>query len=412
LPTGPAPDLPWNRDDSDVSAVALGCGIAGLLGLATAAASASGSPLSPGWSEHSDLPSAVFLAASAAAFVLYALGLYLGRRRKTGLAAVCAVAAAVQLVPLAGPLLLSRDVYAYWAYGREVTRHDANPYAVAPARFAADPATRAMAGAWRAGHTVYGPAFSATSAGLAAATGRSAETSAFTYRLLGALGVLTAVALAALAAPASSFAAAFVGWNPLLALDFAGGGHNDVWMAVFVLAGIALTRRRPGLAGASWALAAGLKWVPLALLPFDLVRAGRREARRSTVGFLVCAVAIAGGALVLFGTAWLGALLPFAHRRSAYALPSRLGELGLPGWAAASLAAAPLAVALPWLVRSARRGRPRLGVTTILLLAASPWVLPWYAVWAVPLAAVEEDRLGWLLALGLCAYLLPDRVPI
>jgi hypothetical protein len=131
-----------------------------------------------------------------------------------------------------------------------------------------------------------------------------------------------------------------------------------------------------------------------------------------TVGFLVCAVAIAGGALVLFGTAWLGALLPFAHRRSAYALPSRLGELGLPGWAAASLAAAPLAVALPWLVRSARRGRPRLGVTTILLLVASPWVLPWYAVWAVPLAAVEEDRLGWLLALGLCAYLLPDRVPI
>jgi hypothetical protein len=38
-------------------------------------------------------------------------------------------------------------------------------------------------------------------------------------------------------------------------------------------------------------------------------------------------------------------------------------------------------------------------------------VLPWYAVWAVALAAVEEDRLAWGLSLVLCAYLLPDRVP-
>jgi hypothetical protein len=97
----------------------------------------------------------------------------------------------------------------------------------------------------------------------------------------------------------------------------------------------------------------------------------------------------------------------FAHRHAGYALSSRLGELGVPGYAAALLATAPLAVALPSLVRSARRGRPRLGLTAILLLLASPWVLPWYVVWTVPLAAIEEDRLGWMLALALCAYLPP-----
>jgi hypothetical protein len=45
---------------------------------------------------------------------------------------VCCVVAAIQLIPLAGPLLLSRDVYAYWTYGRLITDHDANPYAVPP----------------------------------------------------------------------------------------------------------------------------------------------------------------------------------------------------------------------------------------------------------------------------------------
>jgi len=33
-------------------------------------------------------------------------------------------------------------------------------------------------------------------------------------------------------------------------------------------------------------------------------------------------------------------------------------------------------------------------------------------VWAVALAATEEDAAAWVLTLALCAYLLPDRVPI
>ena len=392
--------------------LSVGFGVAGLLALAAAAASLSGSPLSPGARELSDLPSAAFLAAAAAALALYALALYLLRRRRSHVLAVCAVAAAIQLVPLAGPLVLSRDVYAYWAYGRLTADHHANPYAVAPARYAADPATRAMASGWRGAATVYGPAFSAASAGLAQATGRSVETAAFVYRLLAALGMLAAVALVALTAPLPAFAAAFVGWNPLLALDFAGGGHNDVWMAVFALAAVALASRRPGASGATWAVAAGVKWTALALLPLSLLQARGRDRRRAALGFALAAGAIAAGAFLLFGSGWLSALGPVAHRHARFALPTRLGEVGLPRWAADIVALAPLAVASPWLVRSARAGRPRLALTTILLLLASPWVLPWYAAWAVPFAAVEEDRLAWALSLALCAYLLPDRVPV
>src|SRR5205807_1323084 len=138
------------------------------------------------------------------------------------------------------------------------------------------------------------------------------------------------------------------------------------------------------LSGSGWALAAGVKWIALALLPLSLLRE-RGRARATTIGFLVAAAAIAGATLLAFGTASLTALFPLAQRHAGWALPSRLGALGLPGW----LALAPLVVAAPWLVRSARAGRSRLGLTSGLLLLGTPWLLPWYAVWAVPLAAVE-----------------------
>jgi alpha-1,6-mannosyltransferase len=221
------------------------------------------------------------------------------------------------------------------------------------------------------------------------------------------------VGLAALAGPMPAFAAAFVGWNPLLALNFAGGGHNDVWMVAFLLGALALaSRRRPALAGASWAIAAGVKWVPLVLLPLSLVAARGRNARLLAVGFVVALAVIGAAASLAFGTAWVTALVPLTRHHAAFSLPSRLVELGFPRPLADLVAALPLIMALPWLLRDARAGRARLALATGLIVLASPWVLPWYAVWIVPLAAIEEDRLAWVLALTVCAYLLPDRVPL
>ena len=382
--------------------------VAAAVALATMSTTWSDSPLRAGALETSDAPAAVYLTASCCAFLLYLAGLVLVRRRGARLAVVCAIAAAIQLVPLAGPLLISRDVYAYWAYGRVAAVHHANPYSVAPGHFQADPADRAMAPVWRNSKSVYGPVFSAASAGLAASSGRSAETAAFGYRIAAVVGMLVVTGLAMLLAPLPAFAAAFIGWNPFLAQNFAGGGHNDVWMMAFVLGALVLAKRRPQLAGASFALAVGVKWVALPLLPLELLAEGRRRALVMALGFLAATVIIAGVASVFFGTAWMTALAPFAHRRSHWALPSRLSALGISPW----LALAPLFLAVPWLVRSARRGRPRLSIATMLLLLATPWLLPWYAGWVVPLAAVEEDRLAWALALAFTAYLLPDGVPL
>jgi hypothetical protein len=384
-----------------VKAAILGCFIAGLLALATAAASWPGSPLRAGSPERSDVPSVVFLAAAACAFAAYVAALLLLRFPGRGLRARDRDPA--RPADRAAPALAGRLCLLGLRTARNPARR--KPYAVAPSRFPADPAIQAMAPAWRTTKTVYGPVFTGASAGFAQASGRSGETAAYTYRLAAAPGMLVLVAFAALVAPVPAFGVAFVGWNPLLAIDFAGGGHNDVWMMVLVFGALALAARHPRLSGSGWALAAGVKRVALALVPLELLREPR--ARAATLGFVAAAGAIATAAFA-FGTAWLTAVVPVAQRQAAWAVPSRLGVLGLPGW----LAFVPLAVAVPWLVRSARAGRRRLGLTSGLLLVGTPWLLPWYAVWAVPLAAIEEDALAWVLTLALCAYLLPDRVPI
>lgn len=386
----------------------LGLAIAALLGLAAIASSWPGSALRAGAPETSDLPSTVFLTAAICAFLLYVGALFIVRAKGMHVAVVCVIAAAIQLVPLIGPLVISRDVYAYWAYGRLAAVHHVNPYKVAPSRFATDPASRSMAAGWRSSKSVYGPVFSAASEGLAVAGGRSAGTEVTGYRVAGAVGMIAVTLLAAFVAPMAAFAAAFVGWNPLLAIDFAGGGHNDVWMMAFVLGALALAARRPKVAGVSLALAGGLKWVVLAVVPLKLLSAERRQAVLITTGFLITGAALAAIACFFFGTAWITTLGTFAHRRSDWAIPSRLQQIGLPRW----LAYLPILVLTPLLIRSARAGRPRMGLASIGILVATPWLLPWYAAWAVPLAAIEEDRLAWVLSLVFCAYILSDGIPL
>jgi len=44
------------------------------------------------------------------------------------------------------------------------------------------------------------------------------------------------------------------------------------------------------------------------------------------------------------------------------------------------------------------------------LLVASSWLMPWYVIWALPLAAVTRDRLLTGSVLALCAFQLISRV--
>ena len=361
----------------------------------------------------------LYLGAMIAAFAAYLAGLYLldrggavGQRK-----AVIVLACAIQLLPLAGPVLLSTDVYTYWDYARISTVYGDNPYVDLPSDYPADVAYPLMGSYWHDTTSVYGPGFTLASEGHAAIVGESVDAAAWAYRALAAAAMVALVLLAVRLAPRAAFAAAFVGWNPLLAIHFAGGGHNDAWMMVFVLAALALAAAgRPALAGLSWAAAIAIKWVPLLFLPLRLLEARRTGRRIDHRGLALGAVVVVSVATWRYGLDWLGAVGPLAQNlaedRASYAIPSRIASLGLPEDAVTVVFAIVFVVAYAWLLREAWRGRARLALTAGLLLVCTSWLVPWYAVWAVPLAAVEEDRTARLLALALSAYLLRDAVPI
>ena len=347
------------------------------------------------------------------AFVLYVVGLAVLRRRPAPRAAVVVLAAAIQLAPLGAPLLLSTDAYSYWDYGRIEAVHHGNPYADRPSRFPHDPAYRRMGRDWQHKPSVYGPVFTLGSEGVAHAAGKSPHSATRAFRIAAALAM---VALAALASLWGSFAAAFVGWSPLLALHFAGGGHNDVLMMLFVLAALAAARAfRPGWAGVGWVAALSIKMTALLFLPLRALEAHRRGRRVSHASFAAAALAVAVVASIRYGAHWLGVLSPVAnqlHSTSSLGLPYWGDKLGFPERYARDGLLVAFALFYVWLLWEAWRGRARLGLAACGLLLATSWLQPWYAVWAVPLAAVEEDTLARLAALALSAYFLRDALPL
>jgi uncharacterized membrane protein len=188
-------------------------------------------------------------------------------------------------------------------------------------------------------------------------------------------------------------------------------------MMAFVLAALALAAAgRPFLAGLSWAAAITIKWVPLLFLPLRLLEARKTGRRLDHRGLALGLVVIVAIATWQYGVSWLGAAGPLASNlaedRAWYAIPVRVASPGLPEGAVVAVFAVAFVVAYAWLLREAWRGRARLALTAGLLLVCTSWLVPWYAVWAVPLAAVEEDRTARVLALALSAYLLRDAVPI
>jgi len=305
------------------------------------------------------------------------------RRAAVRLTLVAALAVAIQLAPLGAPLLISSDAWTYWDYGRIAFVHDANPYTQPPSDFPDDPAYPYMGGAYHDTTSVYGPLFTLASEPVAGAAGSSADAAAWLFKSLAALAML---------------------------------GHNDAWMALLVMAALALgASGRRQWAGAAWVAAIFIKWIAVVFLPLRALEARARGRRVGHLGFAVAALVLVAGASAQFGWHWLEAFGPLArnaNKETQFALPHRLMELGVPREVALGLFAGAFALAYLWLARQAWRGRARLGLAAGLLLCASPYLVPWYAVWAIPVAASEDDPPAQWLAVAISAYLLRQRVPI
>jgi hypothetical protein len=400
-----------------IPAVAAGLATACLVGLGSALAWRPDSPLVPQNGATSGPGSAwPFLVLLAAAFATYLLGLLLARRGPLSVRRAVAIAVVVQAIPLGAPLLLSTDAWTYWGYGWIAAEGGGNPYVDSPAAFPRSPAAPYVGAAWRDTTTVYGPVFTGVSEPAASAASSSADVAAWLFKGLATVGVLAAVVAVASCARRPAFAAAFVGWNPVLAIHSAGGGHNDALVGGLAALAVALAvRRRHELSGAVWVLAVLVKWVPLVFVLLSSLAARARSRPVGMRGIATAGVALAALATWAYGPSWLAAARPLAAnaaRETSYALPARLEQLGLPHGVAIGLAIAGFGAGLVWLASLARRGHARLGLAACLVLVTTPYLAVWYLAWAVPLAGSDEDRAARLAALALTAYLLPQTIPL
>jgi hypothetical protein len=397
------------------AALAAGALVGILVACACALAWRPDSPLVPRNGGHVTGTAPFFLVLLIAAFAAYLAGLLLVRRTPPPARAVLAVAAAIQLVPLAAPLLLSTDAWTYWSYGWIGAHSDGNPYSDPPQQFPDNPALPYMGSAWVDTTTVYGPAFTAASEPLALVAGGSHDVAAWSYKALAAAAALAATVLAGRLARRRSLATALVGWNPLLAVHLAGGGHNDAWVGALIVAALALgASRRPEAGGVAWVLAVFVKWVPVVFLVLTVLEAHALRRRLGRRGLLLAALGIGVVATVLYGTAWPGAVFPLAGNaalETSYAIPHRLEQLGLPNGVALGLAIAALVAGLAWLARDALHGRARTARAACLVLLTTPYLAVWYLAWSLPLAAAEEDAAAAVCCLALSAYLLPQTIP-
>lgn len=381
--------------------------------------------------------------------------------------AIAATILAANLLLLLGPPLISQDVFGYLAFARLGVLHGLDPYTHVAAEAPVD-AVFPFIG-WPFQHSPYGPLFTLGSYPLALL---GLGGGLWALKVVAVAASLGAVALTAQAARrmgrSAKAAAAFVGLNPVLLELAVGGAHNDTLVLLALAGALALTAtggltagpRTPAVTGDSttgdpmtapgaergresdqrpWRPAAdapprprtavaalvagvGVKASAGLLIPFLVLSPARaRERARlalAAVGALaaLAVVAVAGFGVHAFG--FLDALNEQQQLVATHSIPQEtarwLGMAGLPGWWRDLFTVAFAAVLALTLWRTARGAdwRAMAGWATLALLLCTAWLLPWYAIWALPLAALGDSRRLRAATLAVSAYAILIHLPL
>jgi hypothetical protein len=196
------------------------------------------------------------------------------------------------------------------------------------------------------------------------------------------------------------FHIAVYAWHPLVIVEFAGSGHNDVLAVLGIVCGLALVKKWPVLSSVPITLAAMTKAFPALLLPVWIRRAGWPAKK----GWWAAGLALATGLLVLApywsGLGMLRANLTYYeatwknYHASLYTVIDWLTgtKTKIPAIVAA-LATWGLAFWLAWKKADPTRAAYLLIGT---VLAFGPNGYSWYFTWIVPLLCFFPNP-AWLM---------------
>jgi hypothetical protein len=343
-----------------------------------------------------------------------AYGVALASVRRLSMRAIVLCVATLHLVLLMSPPLPLTDLFNYLGYARLGGLHHLNPYTHVIRSELHDPIFRFTT--WHHLRSPYGPLFTAASYLVA---WLPLAVAYWTLKVITVLASLTFIALvwkcARLLGRDARFAVLFVAANPIYLMYAIGGFHNDFFMLIPSTAAVALLlARRDRSAGAAVMLAVAVKFTAVLLLPFLLLAARSTERRRNIlIGAAIATVPMAIGYFALFGTTQPN-LVDQSTLLTPWSIPNMVGlVLGIGGGTPTllRLANVALVVTVALLLRRRNDWLSEAGWATFALIAALAWLVPWYVIWLLPLAALGTSVTLRRVAVAFTLYLVIGFVP-
>jgi len=351
---------------------------------------------------------------------------------------------AVQAIFLLSPPLALTDIFNYINYGRMEVVHHLNPYTTIPILEPHSDPSYALSN-WHQLLSPYGPLFTLLTF---AVVPLGVAASFWALKTILALASLATILLvwrcARLLGRDPRTAIAVAGLNPIVLVWGLGGDHNDFLMVFFIVLGfyLLLLARAGGAgvaerprgargwrsplpvcapamgAGAALAIAVGIKASAAVLIPVVLASLlrDRRMLGQVLIGMVLAGVASGAASVVAFGL-HIPDLSTQSELVTSESVPNLIGlALGAGGESetlrkAMDLALAACVLLCCWRAFSRRwpsedRSITAAGWASVALLVTLSWVLPWYVLWALPLAALSSSRRLRAVVLAIGVYMI------
>ena len=338
----------------------------------------------------------------------------LAAARTLSMRAIVICILALHAILLLSPPLQLSDLFNYIGYARLGGLHHLNPYTHVIRGELRDPVFGFTS--WHNLSSPYGPLFTALTYLVSFTSLPVAYWTLKVVTVLLSLGFLGLVWYCAKRLGRDPrFAVLFVAANPIYLIYEVGGFHNDFFMLVPSMAAIALLlARRDRWAGASLMVAVAVKFTAVLLLPFLLMAARPMKRKRQIlVGAALGAVPLIALSLSLFGLS-IPNLSDQSSLLTDFSFPNVFGLLigiggGTPGLL--HLASFAVVVVVVYEVYRRRDWLTSAGWCTFALIASLAWLVPWYVVWLLPLAALSTSVRLRRVALALTVFLVLTFLP-